>query len=342
MRLLIVTQSMDENDPVLGFFVSWVREFAKHAEHIEVICLREGLHAIPGNVRVHHLGEGKGIRKIARFIRYVFLVYSLRREYTHVYAHMSPEFVIAGAPVWFLSRKKATLWYNHTQKSFRLSLAARLVKLVFHTSPYAASAVFPHSRRMPAGIDTELFKPRDVPKNPVSVYFQGRVAVSKRVREICEAVRKVREDGLPATLTVVGPEDSQYVEELKEEYERMVRENALAFLGPRKPADTPFSYSAARVSVNLTAAGNYDKTVLESMACGTPVIVSSLAFEDMVPEEWTIPEHDTHALAERIVAALRLPEGEYHELGTSLRGKVVQKHSLPKLGDELFSALSSL
>ena len=44
MKLLVVTQAMDEQDPVLGFFVRWVEELAKRAERIEVICLKEGKH----------------------------------------------------------------------------------------------------------------------------------------------------------------------------------------------------------------------------------------------------------------------------------------------------------
>ena len=112
--------------------------------------------------------------------------------------------------------------------------------------------------------------------------------------------------------------------------------------GSQKNTDTPLLYSAARVSLNLTASGNYDKTVLESMACETPVIISSSAFADMIPERWRVPEHDRSALSGKIVEVMRLPEAEYHELGASLRREVVAQHSLPKLGDELFRALSSL
>ena len=38
MKLLIITQAIDENNPVMGFFVRWVEEFSKHCEKITVIC----------------------------------------------------------------------------------------------------------------------------------------------------------------------------------------------------------------------------------------------------------------------------------------------------------------
>jgi glycosyltransferase involved in cell wall biosynthesis len=338
MKLLIVTQAVDENDPVLGFFCGWLAEFSKHFETITVITLRVGKYSLPENVFVHLLKGGR----VQRLFRYLLLLISLRKKYTHVFAHMSPEFVIVGAPVWLTLGKKSTLWYNHAQRSFRLWLAAHLVRTVFHTSPYAASARFAHAERMPAGIDTELFKPAGIQKDPGGVYFQGRVAPAKRVDEICEAVREVRGKGASASFTVTGPEDIEYGKELREQYAALAKEKALIFLGPKKPSDTPLLYSRARASINLTASGNYDKTVLESMACGTPVIVSSEAFDDMVPRLWRVPEHDRSALANTIVAMLRLPEEEYHELSTSLRAEVVGKHNLPKLADELARALSSV
>jgi len=57
MKLLVVTQVVDTEDPVLGFFVRWVEELAKHVESVEVICLREGKHMLPVNVHVHSLGK---------------------------------------------------------------------------------------------------------------------------------------------------------------------------------------------------------------------------------------------------------------------------------------------
>lgn len=61
MKLLIITQTVNTEDPVLGFFVRWIEEFAKHAETVEVICLKEGSHAfLPSNVRVYSLGKKRG------------------------------------------------------------------------------------------------------------------------------------------------------------------------------------------------------------------------------------------------------------------------------------------
>ena len=60
MKLLITTQVVDQNDLFLGFFHGWLEEFAKHFEHITVICLKEGTHSLPENVEVISLGKERG------------------------------------------------------------------------------------------------------------------------------------------------------------------------------------------------------------------------------------------------------------------------------------------
>ena len=40
MKILIITQKVDQNDDVLGFFHGWIAEFAKHCEQVTVYFLR--------------------------------------------------------------------------------------------------------------------------------------------------------------------------------------------------------------------------------------------------------------------------------------------------------------
>ena len=44
MRLLVLTQKVDREDDVLGFFHEWLRRFSAQCEAVEVICLYEGAH----------------------------------------------------------------------------------------------------------------------------------------------------------------------------------------------------------------------------------------------------------------------------------------------------------
>src|SRR3989344_7232103 len=127
MRLLIVTQAVDVNDPILGFFHRWIEEFAKHCERVHVICLKEGAHHLPPNVTVHSLGKESGRSRLKYLLRFFRLVWSLRREYDAVFVHMTPEYVLLGGLLWRLWNKRVVLWYVHRQSTFALQLAAHLV-----------------------------------------------------------------------------------------------------------------------------------------------------------------------------------------------------------------------
>ena len=57
MKLLIITQKVDENDQLLGFFIDWIRLFSEKFERIIIICLEKGVFELPENVEVISLGK---------------------------------------------------------------------------------------------------------------------------------------------------------------------------------------------------------------------------------------------------------------------------------------------
>jgi len=352
MKILIITQAVDIENPVLGFFTWWIEEFAKYADRTEVICLTEGKHTLPGNVRVHSLGKEKeakaGViyhtsltKRLLYTIRFLRLITKLRHDYDVVFVHMNPEYMILGGLLWRLWGKYLVFWYNHPQDDLRLKLGVLFAHTVLHTSPYAATARFEKARRMPAGIDTALFAPKNIPHTPQSIYIQGRVALSKRVHILLEALRLVRERGVLATVTIVGPEDPAYGKRLRRDFADLVALGAVSFLGSKQNGETPELYASHTVAVNLAAAGHYDKTVLEAMSCETPVIVSSKAFAGLIPNEWIVEENSPTALAEALIKLLHLPEESHQALGVTLRTRVEERESLAALGEKVATVLAS-
>ena len=347
MKLLVTTQAVDVNEPVLGFFHRWLEALAARVESIEVIRLKEGEHRLPHNVRVHTLGKPAAVMRSLGFparvgytLRFYKLVWKLRSQYDTVFIHMNPEYVVLAGPLWHALGKPVALWYNHPAKPLALRIAAREADKVFYTSTYAASAAYGHAQRMPAGIDTDLFKPQLIPRDRRRLYMQGRVTPGKRVHVALAALRLLRRD-VPATLTIVGPEDAGYAADLKQQYAEEIAAGAVSFEGPKRNAETPALYSAAGAAINLAEAGHFDKTVLEPMACGTPVVVGSPAFGELIPPEWVVPGDDPHALAAALARLISLPEPEYEALGARLREGVVREHGLGALMDRLTAELSS-
>lgn len=334
MRLLIITQVVDHTDPVLGFFVRWLEEFAKHFDTIEVICLRSGESNLPGNVRVYSLGKESEVSKISYLIRFYTYLWRLRGRYDTVFVHMNPEYVLLGGVLWRLFRIPITLWYNHPHRGIRFTLSAILANRLLHTSVYSASADFSKARRMPAGIDTDMFKPKEGKYSRQNLYMQGRIMPSKRVRIAIEALKLVRES-IPATLTLVGPEDPIYGGQLRKEFADSITEGSLIFAGPKQHTETPELFAHARVSINLAGDGHFDKSVLESMACETPVVLSSQAFEGLVPDEWVVKENNSRALADALIRLLQLQDMDYTALGAQERLAVIRTQSLSLLAEKI-------
>src|SRR3989344_1078070 len=147
MKLLILTQKIDINDNVLGFFHRWVEKLAEHCEKVTVICLQKGEYRLPGNVRVLSLGKpAQGwsasggdvrhwvfnrIKYILKFYKYIFRE---RKSYDSIFVHMNPEYVILGGLFWCLWNKKIVLWYTHKAVNWKLKLAEKIVNKIFTAS----------------------------------------------------------------------------------------------------------------------------------------------------------------------------------------------------------------
>src|SRR4051812_42401773 len=132
MRLLVVTQAVDLDNPVLGFFHSWIEEIAKHFESVVVVCLFEGRHALPSNGEVFSLGKEKKETNRALYTqRFLALVWGLRSKYDSVFVHMNQEYVLAAGWIWILLGKRIYLWRNHYAGSIATDVAAAFCTKVF-------------------------------------------------------------------------------------------------------------------------------------------------------------------------------------------------------------------
>lgn len=341
MRLLIVTQVLDEEHPVLGFFCRWVNRFAEDYEQITVICLQKGSAALAQNVRVHSLGKEQGRVSPGIYVfRFLKLLFSIDREYDRVLVHMNPEYFLIAGWWWRLRGRFSALWYVHHHAGLRLRIAELFANRFFYTSPFGAAARSKKSVRMPAGIDTTIFFPQPVKKVPHSVYFQGRVTSAKRVHILLGAVERLVVEGLPVRATIVGPHDPPYVAELTKRFEKLIDSGAVTLLGSVPNTKTPELFSMHWVSVNLTAAGNYDKAVNESIACGTPAIVASPAFATVLDERWIIGEPNEERLAVVLKDMLTLPEAEYTVMAAEERARVEETESLAALADRFFKEMT--
>jgi glycosyltransferase involved in cell wall biosynthesis/putative flippase GtrA len=342
MRLLVITQKVDIEDPVLGFFHGWIEEFSKLFRSVVVICLSKGKYELPGNVAVLSLGKEKWRSKL----KYVFLLFyfSLRyfNRYDAVFVHMNEEYVFLVGWLWKIMGKKVYMWRNHHMGNNMTDIASVFCNKIFCTSKYSYTAKFKKTILMPVGIDLSKFNANDsCAKVGNSILFLGRVAKIKRVDIFIDALNLLKKSRLVFTADIYGdalPKDSQYLEEIKLKVKEYGLDNIVKFYKGVSNYKTPEIYNSHEIFVNLTHSGSYDKTIIEAMACGCLVVTINDNLKDKVDPILHLEKCEASLLSERLKNLLLLTKQEKQKIvSTSIR--FTETQSIKNLSHELLNII---
>ncbi len=340
MRLLVVTQAVDRDDPALGFFHSWLREFALSVQKLSVVCLKEGRHSLPQNVSVFSLGKERGVSRLRYVLNFYRHIWRLRHEYDVVLVHMNEEYVLLGGLLWRLLGKKVGLWRNHVQGNWKVPVAARLAHVIFYTSPQTYVAHYAHAYRMPVGVDTERFVPHIAASG--SILSLGRIDSVKNIHVLIEALEILQKEQIPFTATVIGtatPGRESYEQQVAKQSTQLERAGVLVRSPSVRFEDTPSIYASHRIFVNLTPPGSFDKTMLEAAACGALLVVTNPALKEVIDSGFFVSDLSPQTVAGALRHALLLSEEEVQRESYKLREYVINEHSLKSLVTQVLSHL---
>jgi len=280
-NLLIITQKVDEQDDLLGFFVDWIKEFAVNFDKIFVITLAKGDYGLPGNVFVYSLGKEKGNSKFIRLITFYKLLFILIPKSSGIFAHMSPIFVIASWPLTFVFRKKIILWYLHRSVTYRLKVAEKLCYKIITATKESLGFTSDKIVETGHGINVEKFKTeRNWNKGGrLRILSVGRISPIKNYETLIDAASVLLEEKFDFEIKIVGrpvmPGDQDYLDKLKEMANRLGVGNIINFAGFMSYNRIPEEYKAADFVVGMTPQGGIDKAILEAMASGALVLTSN-------------------------------------------------------------------
>jgi len=337
VKILIITQKVDQNDDVLGFFHGWIAEFAKHAEQVTVIALGVGGYNLPKNVRVFSLGKERGVSRLEYTLNFYRLIWRERKNYDVVFVHMNQEYVLFGGLLWKLLGKKITM-------CFLTRIAMAISDKIFCTSKYSFTANSKKTTLMPVGIDTDLFKKENnVVKKPNSILFLARIAPAKKPHLIIEALHILQNEDVLFTADFYGnplPQDFPYLNSLKEKVKEHFLNERIAFERGIPNTQTPSVYGAHTVFINTSPSGMYDKTIFEAMACESLILTSNLNLKGQIDDRFLFTEDDANDLAQKLKALLNLDADTQTKYGKELRAYVTERHSLSVLGKKLTDILS--
>ncbi len=346
MRLLFLTQSLDLDDPILGFAHGWIAALARHVDHVIAAPLRAGRVDLPGNVEVRSLGKERvdsTLQKLRGFSRVVGGA-CRRGEVDAILAHMVPRYAVYAAPFALPRRIPLFLWYTHKGVDWSLRMAEPLIRRAFTASE--RSFRLPSDKKVVTGhgIDTSAFAPPtpDDPAPTHDVAVVGRIAPAKDPLVLIEALGLLKARGLRPRVVLAGgtllDAHDAYRREVEARVEALGVGDQLTFLGPVPHHAIRSVFLDAPLFVTPSRTGSVDKTVLEAMACGRIVVTCNESFEEVLgplAERLLFPVGDAEALAARLQELLALAAEEREELARGLRDIVRRDHDLERLAARL-------
>ncbi len=349
MKILILTQVVDDNDSVLGFFHAWLKEFSVHFEHIVAVCLLKGEVNLPGNVTVFSLGKEKRHSRIHYIFNFYKYIWREHKNYDAVFVHMNQEYVLLGGIMWKLMGEKVYMWRNHHSGNFITDSAAFFCTHVFCTSKFSYTAKYKKTIFMPVGIDTGTFKP-DASSAPVprSILFLARITPAKCPDVLIEALGILKNKGIEFSAAIYGdalPKDMEYYKQIKQRASSLglddhLGRSRLTFYPGIPNRETPKIYSSNDIFVNNSSSGMYDKTIFEAMASGALVLASNENLRGVIDDCFIFTQKDAHELSQKILTLLELPVTAKNTYRAQFRKLVENQHSLKMLGAKLSSVMS--
>lgn len=344
MRLLIVTQALDLDDPLLSAYHGWVEALAQESESVEAVCLKAGRYALPENVTVHSLGKERGTRSQLQYAwSFLSLCWRLRGRYDAAFVHMNQEYVLVSGLLWKLLGKRIYMWRNHYAGSVLTDIAASLSTNVFCTSVHSYTAKYKKTVFMPVGVNTERFKTSSVPRVPRSILFFSRITPSKKAELLVEALGILKGRGVAFTASIVGSaplEFESYASSLKAQVAALGLEDEISFLPGILNEDAPAIYGAHALFVNCSPSGMLDKTIFEAAASGCLILTESDDLKKSGFADVTYESKSAESLASHINALFALSAEEQGELEARLK-RLVEENSLAGLASALMDCMSA-
>ena len=256
---------------------------------------------------------------------------------------------------------------DHLQEPFRAQAIQLIQESVRYVDRFVAVSDY-YAERMcrylgvpgakvdvvPLGINVAGYDPRTAdntrPGRCVVGYF-GRIAPEKGVHLLCEAFRRLREQGECGAMSMqiagyVGPEHRSYLEKLKQQVRAWGLETDVTFQGT---LDKSLKADFLRELDVFAMPAVYDDpkglAILEAMACGVPVVAPRRGtYTEMLERTGggvLVPPDDIDALV-MALAALEADPAKRAQLGAAGAAAVRQRYTASRMAESAIGVYENL
>lgn len=228
----------------------------------------------------------------------------------------------------FLAVRKMDLIITVSEegKKYYSKLYPKLKHKIHYIPTFAENTLAPDATKQKAK-ELLLF-----PQQPI-ISFAGRLNYPKRVEQLLNVFSVVLKKDPNAILVLAG--DGPLKQKLQDKAKQMGIQNNVLFLGVLNRKQIGLLFRASDVSVLLTDFEGTPLSVLESLACGTPVIVSDVADHRFIITEgkdgYIVNNSDPDQLiADRINSVLSSPDA-FHQHAQKTGEKYLASAIVPKI-----------
>jgi glycosyltransferase involved in cell wall biosynthesis len=351
LRVLLVNFTLDRKSPVLAWQAAVAEALARRVEAVHVFTEWLGEFTAPDRLTLDAMPHrpfgiprrlGGAWSMVPRLQR---IIDRFRPDVCFV--HMAHEWCYRIGPLLSARGIPLLLWYAHGSVPWKLHLSARAATRIVTSTPEGFRIETPKKRVIGQAIDTALFNIAADRAPALELVTVGRVSRRKRVHLIIEAMAEViRRRGFEqARLIVAGPEltadDAAYPRELDARIAELGLSRHVRLPGSMTQAETAALYTSAALHVNVSETGSMDKTVMEALASGCPVLTSNVAFRN---ELAAFPQMLIHGPTPPLLGARMAEwlEGRYDIAPERLRALVTGRHDLDGWVDRIVAELADL
>lgn len=173
------------------------------------------------------------------------------------------------------------------------------------------------------GVDCEQFSPVEEQADPPEVLYVGRLVETKGVNKLVDAFAQIE---VNAHLRIVG--EGPLSGTLKQQVYELGIEDQVTFAGRVPNDELPEVYARSSVFALPSSREGLPRTLLEALACGTPIVTFDLPqLESLIDGVGiSVLEEDVSGLAEALEQLLS-NSGLRTQFSDSGRQKVVQEYS---------------
>ena len=322
-KILILNIATDSKDTSLGFAISWLNEFSKNYQEVDVITLKKGdASGLNDNINIYEVNKNKSkLFAVSNFYKTINLL-TKTNNYEYCFSHMSAIMMLASYPVLLIRKLKSIFWYTHAGPK-NLFNKLVLFKATFFASKIitASENSFPlKSKKVtPIGhaIDYKTFYKKIDSFSKEDFAIVSRISKSKNIDESIEGFLNSNASESSSILIIGGPltnEDKIYNEYLLNKYKN---NNNVSFIGPVSHSELVSYLKNVSFHINNTDKGFYDKSVLETSANGIINFYKNADYDKNIPTKYQdVLKFDgsSNDLSNKISSIFRLEQNEFLEI----------------------------